>query len=127
MATISATLTLTSSNWHSDPLNIAPSASLTVEGNEQAIGRYTTAAVAAKLPVGIFDSADRKVWIYLKNLSADSLEKIQLLEDNGGAAGNLFSILGSGEWAFFPYAENDYLWISSASGTPVLEYGVFEV
>ncbi len=127
MATLSATLTLTSADWHSDPLSIAPSASLTVTGNEQAIGRYTTAAVAAQLPVGIFDSADRKVWIYLKNLSDDPTEKIQLQEDNGGAAGQLFSILGNGEWAFFPYAENDYLWVSAAAGTPVLEYGVFEV
>jgi hypothetical protein len=127
MATLTAKLTLTSTDWHSDSLSLAPSQTLTISGDEQAVGRFTTSAVATKLPVGTFDSTLKKAWIYLKNMSSTSAEVIRVYEDNGGATGAKFLALGAGEWAFFPYTDNDFIWVDTASGTPVLEYGIFEV
>jgi len=127
MATITAKLTLTSTDWHSDSLSLAPSQTLTISGDEQAVGRFTTSTTAAKIPVGVFDSTDKKAWIYLKNMSTTSVEKIVIQEDNSGSVGQGFAVLGAGEWMFLPYGENDNLWVDAASGTPVIEYGVFEV
>lgn len=127
MATITAKLTLTSTDWHSDSLSLSPSQTLTISGDEQAVGRFTTGTADAKIPVGTFDSTDKKAWIYLKNMSSTGAEKIWLTEDNGGSVGVTIGCLGAGEWCFFPYASNDNFWCNSASGTPVLEYGIFEV
>ena len=127
MATLIAKLTLTSADWHSDSLSLEPSQTLTISGDEQAIGRFTTSAVATKLPVGTFDSALKKAWICLKNISVTQDEIIRAYEDSGGSTGPKFLALGAGEWAFFPYADNDFLWVDAATGTPVLEYCVFEV
>ena len=127
MATITAKLTLTSTDWHSDSLSIAPSQTLTISGDEQTIGRFTTSTADAKIPVGTFDSTDKKAWVYVKNTSTTSAEKIWLSEDNSGSVGQTIGVLGAGEWAFFPYASNDNFWCNSASGAPVIEYGIFEV
>ena len=127
MATITAKLTLTSTDWHSDSLSIAPSQTLTISGDEQAVGRFTTSTTDAKIPVGDFDSTDKKVWVYLKNMSTTSAEKIWVTEANGSALGQTMMCVGAGEWTFFPYAANDNLWCNAASGTPVIEYGIFEV
>ena len=127
MATLTAKLTLTSTDWHSDSLSLAPSQTLTISGDEQAVGRFTTSTTATKLPVGTFDSTLKKVWIYLKNMSTTTGENIRAYEDNSGSTGAKFISLGPGEWAFFPYTDNDFIWIDAAAGTPVVEYGVFEV
>ena len=127
MATITARLTLTSTDWHSDSLSLAPSQTLTISGDEQAVGRFTTSTTAAKIPVGVFDSTDKKAWVYLKNMSTTSAEKIEISEDHGGVAGRAFANLGAGEWTLFPYSDNDSLWVDAASGTPIIEYGIFEV
>jgi hypothetical protein len=127
MATLTAKLTLTSTDWHSDSLSISPSQSITISGDEQSVGRFTTSTTATKLPVGSFDSTNKKVWVYMKNMSTTSAEHIRIYEDNGAAVSHKFANLGAGEWAFFPYADNDLIWVDTASGTPVLEYGIFEV
>ena len=44
MATLTARLTLTSTDWHSDTLSLSPTQTLTISGDEQAVGRFTTAA-----------------------------------------------------------------------------------
>jgi hypothetical protein len=126
MAKLSARLTLTSTDWHTDSLSINQTANIVASGDEQAIGRYTTSTTASKIPVGVLDSTDKKAYIYLKNLSTDTSEKLIVAEDNSGSVGETFAVLGSGEWMFFPYGGNDYLWVESASGTPVIEYAVFE-
>ena len=63
----------------------------------------------------------------MKNTSATSDEHIRVYEDNGAAVSHKFANLGAGEWAFFPYTDNDLIWVDSATGAPVLEYGIFEV
>ena len=60
-------------------------------------------------------------------MSTTSAEKIWVTEDNSGSVGVTVMSLGAGEWTFFPYASNDNLWCNSASGAPVIEYGIFEV
>ena len=60
-------------------------------------------------------------------MSTTSAEKIWITEANGTALGQTMMCLGAGEWTFFPYAANDNIWCNSASGAPVLEYGIFEV
>ena len=53
-------------------------------------------------------------------------EKIVIKEDSSGSVGSAFAVLGPNEWMFFPYGENDYLWVDAASGAPVIEYAIFE-
>ena len=127
MATLTARLTLTSNDWHSDSLSLSPNQTLTISGDEQAVGRYTTAASDTKIPVGGFDSTDKKVWVYLKNTSSTTGEKIVIKEDNGGSVGQSFAILGPGEFMLLPYGGNDNIWTEAATGTPVIEYGIWEV
>ena len=126
MAKLSARLTLTSTDWHTDSLSINQTATLTSTGDEQAIGRFTTSTTASKIPVGVLDSTDKKAYVYLKNLSTDAAEKMVVAEDNSGSVGQTFAMLGSGEWMFFPYGGNDSIWVESASGAPVVEYAIFE-
>tara|TARA_R110001606_G_scaffold310893_1_gene457847 strand:+ start:248 stop:631 length:384 start_codon:yes stop_codon:yes gene_type:complete len=126
MAKLSARLTLTSTDWHTDSLSINQTASLLATGDEQAIGRYTTSTTDSKIPVGVLDSTDKKAYVYLKNLSTDAAEKIVIKEDSSGSVGSAFAVLGPNEWMFFPYGENDYLWVDAASGAPVIEYAIFE-
>mgnify|MGYP003659830704 FL=1 len=127
MATLTAKLTLTSSDWHTDSLNLTATQTLIISGDEQVLGRFTTSTTATKLPVGSFDSTNKKAWIYMKNTSSTTDQHIRVYEDNGAAVSHKFANLGAGEWAFFPYTDNDLIWVDSATAAPVLEYGIFEV
>ena len=129
MGTLKAQLKLDSTDFMSDPLNIDTGVvNITFNGDEQAAGRYTcNNSAAEKLPVGEFDTAgDKKAYIYFKNVSTNAGENINVKVNNSGAAGDTFLSLSISEFAFLPYAQQSFVWIQATSGSPVLEYGVFE-
>ena len=63
-----------------------------------------------------------KAFVYVKNI--DSAIDINLVKSEGG---DTYMTLGPGEFAFFPWATLVDLMADAASGTPVLEVGIFEV
>ena len=54
----------------------------------------------------------------------DSAISIKLVKDEGG---DEYMDLGPGEFGFFPWSTAVDLQADAASGTPILEVGIFEV
>jgi len=121
MATLTAKLTLTSSDATSDALNFTVSDTLTAS-NDVLQKRLATSTTAA---VFLAASGYTLSYIYLKNLSTDTDEKINI---RSGATGSSDIItLGAEEFTFFPWASDEDLVYDSTEGTPVLEIMLFEV
>ena len=118
MATLTSKITLTSSNVTSDALNISTTNVLSISKDVQ-IKRVqvSSSAVAVALAADFTRS-----WIFVKN--TDSSITINLTKSNGG---DHFMTLLAGECAFFPWETNVDLYADVASGTPTLEYMIFEV
>ena len=121
MATLTAKLTLSSSNATSDSLNLSASDTLTFS-NDVVQKRFATSTTAAK-----FLEADDygKCYVYLKNLSATAAEKIYIRTGATDSA-NIHE-LAAGEFIFFSWAGDEDLNYDADSGTPVLEMLLFEV
>tara|TARA_R100000808_G_scaffold23032_1_gene50615 strand:+ start:99 stop:461 length:363 start_codon:yes stop_codon:yes gene_type:complete len=120
MATLTAKLTLTSSDATSDSLNLAVTDALSSANDvvQKRIATSTTAAV-------FLAAADYgKSYLYLKNLSTTTAERIDIRASTGGTD---IIQLGAEEWCFFPWAGAHDLAYDAASGTPVLEIMLFEV
>ncbi len=120
MATLSAKLTLTSSNATSDTLNLSVTDILTFSNDviQKRIATSTTAAVF------LAASDYSKSYVFLKNLSIDTDERIDIRATTGGTD---IVMLGAGEFCFIPWAGAHDLAYDAASGTPVLEIMLFEV
>ena len=121
MATLTPTLTLTSTDATSDTLSLSLTDSLTTAGDviSQRVVTSTTAAV-------FLAAADYgKSYIVLKNLSSTTAEKIYIRLGATGSA-NVLEV-GAGEFAFFPWASDEDLVYDADSGTPTLELMLFEV
>ena len=121
MATLTPTLTLTSTDATTDNLNITLTDSLTTAGDvlNTRIATSTTAAVF------LAASDYGKSYIMLKNLSSTSAEKIYIRSGATGSA-NVLEI-GAGEFTFFPWASDEDLVYDADSGTPTLEVMLWEV
>tara|TARA_R100000234_G_C4932484_1_gene149126 strand:+ start:371 stop:739 length:369 start_codon:yes stop_codon:yes gene_type:complete len=121
MATLTPSLTLTSTDATTDSLNITLSDSLTTAGDvlSTRIATSTTAAVF------LAASDYGKSYIMLKNLSSTSAEKIYIRSGATGSA-NVLEI-GAGEFTFFPWASDEDLVYDADSGTPTLEVMLWEV
>jgi len=120
MATLTPTLTLTSSDATSDALSLTVTDSLTSSNDviQRRIATSTTAAV-------FLASADYgKSYLYLKNLSGTASERIDIRATVAGAD---ILQLGAGEFCFMPWAGAHDLAYDAADGTPVLEIILFEV
>jgi|TARA_R110000782_G_scaffold259225_1_gene349488 hypothetical protein len=118
MATLTAKLTLSSSNLTSDSLNIVVSDTLSISKAVE-IKRITTSGTAAAI---VTASAYTKAWVYVKNM--DTAIAMTLVKAEGG---DVFMDLGPGEFAFFPWSTLIDLFVDAASGTPTLELAIFEV
>jgi hypothetical protein len=134
MATLTAKLTLTSSNLTSDSLNIALTNILAVSGDTR-VFRKVLAVGEDELLTDQFllkASAYGKSYVLLHNLSTDTSEIITVgLAGNDGTGDEALDTtqiaLGSGEFAFFPWDSSIDLVADAASGSPIIEVGVFEV
>jgi len=128
MATITASLNLSSSDLTSDELALATTAVLTKAGTSTGLtettglARKTTSATAT---VTLFDGADytdnMAGKIYIKNLSTTASEYITIFM-NSEKIGRLYA----GDWAFLPYAAdadtNDFKYAPSVSSALTVEY-----
>ena len=118
MATLAAKLTLSGSRLTSDTLNIAVSDTLVISKSVE-IKRMTTSTTAS---VVVQASLYTKAWVYVKNM--DTAIAMTLVKAEGG---DVFMDLGPEEFAFFPWSTLIDLFVDAASGTPILEVGIFEV
>jgi len=120
MATLTAKLTLQSSTATSDVLNLTETDALPFANDviQKRIATSTTAAV-------FLAAADYgESYIYLKNLSTTTAEKIFIRSGATGSANIL--TLEAGEFTFFPWSSDEDLVYDADSGTPVMEIMLFE-
>ena len=116
MATLTPTLTLTSSDATSDELNFSVTDSLTVTGDTVSLSRVALSTSDLTL---FASSSYSRSYVYLKNLDSSIAMDI----DFGTTAS--FN-LAAGEFAFFPWHGSQNILAVADSGTPYLEYAIFE-
>ena len=116
MATLIPTLTLSSTDTSSDLLSFTVTDSLTISNKVIAPSRIATSTGDLTL----FASASySRSYVYLKNMD----DTIAMDVDFGSTAS--FNIR-PGEFAFFPWHASQNIVVAADSGTPILEYAIFE-
>ena len=120
MATLTAKITLTSSDLLTDALSLAITDSLSV------LGRTVQKTVVTSVTAAVFLDKDNFTdsYVFLLNKSTDASEIIHIRSDGTGSA-DIIS-LGAEEFAFFPWSSDEDLVYDAASGTPVLEVLLFQ-
>ena len=120
MATLIPTLTLTSKDATEDNFSITVTDSL-ASANDVKQTRIVTSTTAA---VFLAAADYGKSYLYLKNLSTTSTERIDIRAATGGTD---IVQLAAGEFLFMPWAGSHDLAYDAAAGTPVLEVLLWEV
>jgi hypothetical protein len=116
MATLTPTLTLTSTDATTDQLAFSVTDSLNI--TKAVISPSKVALSTGDLT--LFAAATyTKSYVYIKNTD----ESIVMQFDFGTT---LSIELAAGEFAFFPWESSQNLLATAASGTPYLEYAIFE-
>ena len=116
MATLTPTLTLTSADATSDVLSFSVTDSLSIAQKVVGLSRVTTSTGDLTL---FASSSYSRSYVYLKNIDASIAMDI----DFGSTAS--FNIK-PGEFAFFPWHASANIVVAADSGTPILEYAIFE-
>ena len=119
MTTLTPTLTLTSTDLLSDSLSINVTDALTITKAAE-LKRIVTSTTSSSIAVA---ASYTKAYVYLKNMSTTANEIITIEKAEGG---DEYLFLGAGEFAFFPWASIVDLFADAATGTPILEVGIFE-
>ena len=116
MATLIPTLTLSSTDATSDTLSFTVTDQLSITKKVITPSRVTTST--GDLTVFASSSYSRS-YVYLKNMD----DTIAMDVDFGSTAS--FNIR-PGEFAFFPWHASQNIVVAADSGTPILEYAIFE-
>ena len=116
MATLTPTLTLVSTDVSSDEINFTVTDSLNI--SKAVISPSKIALSTGDLTL-LAAASYTKSYVYFKN--TDSSINIQV---KFGSTANI--LLAAGEFAFFPWDSGNNIVVASVSGTPVLEYALFE-
>ena len=116
MATLIPTLTLSSTDATSDTLSFTVTDQLNITKKVITPSRVTTST--GDLTVFASSSYSRS-YVYLKNMD----DTISMDIDFGSTAS--FNIR-PGEFAFFPWHASQNIVVAADSGTPILEYAIFE-
>ena len=116
MAQLTPTLTLASTDVSSDTLSLSVTDTLTI--NQKVIGPSKIKLSTGDLTLFASSSYSRS-YVYLKNMD----ESIAMDIDFGSTAS--FNIR-PGEFAWFPWHASQNIVVAADSGTPILEYAIFE-
>ena len=119
MATLTAKLTISSSDLLTDALNLSVSDTLSVLGTTVQKTVATSTSSVSVLAASSFTTS----YVFLKNKSTTTAEIITIEKADGG---DEYMYLGAGEFAFFPWSSTVDLFADSASGTPTLEIMLFQ-
>ena len=115
MATLTPTLTLTSTDATSDALSFSVTDSLNITGDVISLNRVALSTSDLTL----LTTSYGKSYVYFKNTDSSIVMTIQF-------GGDSTFTLGAGEFAFFPWNGGANIVALSASGTPMLEYALWE-
>ena len=116
MPTLTPTLTLVSTDATSDSFSIAETDTLTIAQKVVGLSRVTTSTSDLTL---FASSTYSRSYVYLKNMDSSIAMDI----DFGSTAS--FNIK-PGEFAFFPWHASQNIVVAADSGTPILEYALWE-
>ena len=116
MATLTPTLTLTSTDATTDQLAFSVTDSLNITGKVISPSRVVTSTGDLTL---FASSSYSRSYVYLKNMD----DTIAMDVDFGSTAS---SNIRPGEFAFFPWHASQNIVVAADSGTPTLEYAIFE-
>ena len=116
MATLTPTLTLVSTDVSTDEINFSVTDSLNITKN--VISPSKVKLTTSDLEIG--PTTYGKSYVYLKNTDDTIAINIEVTD------GNSTMQLAAGEFAFFPWESSGNILAKSASGTPYLEYAIFE-
>ncbi len=116
MATLTPTLTLVSTDISTDEINFSVTDSLNITKN--VISPSKVKLTTSDLEIG--PTTYGKSYVYLKNTDDTIAINIEVTD------GNSTMQLAAGEFAFFPWTGAAGIVAFSASGTPYLEYAIFE-
>ena len=116
MATLTPTLTLTSKDATTDQLSFSVTDSLTISND--IVGLSKIKLTTSDLEIG--PTTYGKSYVFLKNTDDTIAINIEITD------GNSTIQLAAGEFAFFPWTGASGIVAFSASGTPYLEYAIFE-
>tara|TARA_R110002167_G_scaffold240926_1_gene446089 strand:- start:535 stop:936 length:402 start_codon:yes stop_codon:yes gene_type:complete len=131
MAQLRAGLTLTSTNLTSDSLNLSMSKLFSVAGDVRVFRKVIAASEGEVFTNQLILDASKygKCYVLFRNLSVTATEIITIgLADanDDGALATVNISLGSEEFAFYPWNSSLDVVADAASGSPVLEVGIFE-
>ena len=116
MATLTPTLTLVSTDVTTDALSLSTTDTLTISQKVISVSKVKTST--GDLTLFASGSYSRS-YVYLKNMD----DTIAMDVDFGSTAS--FNIR-PGEFAFFPWHASQNIVVAADSGTPYLEYAIFE-
>ena len=125
MATLTANITLTSTDLLTDSLSLTVSNNLTVL--QGGIFRSTVIATAAGGTATTIYTADdyaAPCYIYIKNTDATTTDYLYVYDDT--STGDPVELkLSGGEWAWMPTNADKTLRVYAATTGTVVEYGIF--
>jgi len=116
MATLIPTLTLSCADGTTDLINFSVVDSLNV--TQDIVAPSKVKLTTSDLEIG--PTTYGKSYVYLKNTDDTIAINIEITD------GNSTMQLAAGEFAFFPWTGASGIVAFSASGTPYLEYAIFE-
>ena len=125
MATLTAKITLTSTDLLTDSLSLTVSNNLTVL--QGGIFRSTVSATAVGASATTIYTADdyaAPCYIYVKNTDATATDYLYVYDDT--STGDPVELkLSGGEWAWMPTNADKTLRVYAATTGTVVEYGIF--
>tara|TARA_R100000935_G_scaffold55202_1_gene84928 strand:- start:162 stop:515 length:354 start_codon:yes stop_codon:yes gene_type:complete len=116
MATLTPTLTLVSTDIASDELNFSVTDSLNITKDVISVSKIQLSTGNSTIGATSYG----KSYVYLRNTDDTIAINIEITDGNDTIQ------LGAEEFAFFPWTGGSALIAFSASGTPYLEYAIFE-
>jgi len=115
MATIQATLNITSSDATSESLAISQTDAITVTNPVINTGRESVDTVAATVIIPAAKSAI--TYLYIKNTDGANVITLRT------GASVAYADLGAGEWGFFPVKATVGCEVIASGGAVIVEYG----
>jgi len=124
MATVRASLTLTSADVMSSALNLTTGINLTADAGSMIRAKVAQTAVNANALV-VYKADDKldSAYLYVQNLDGEKENYIYIYQDTDND--DLVAKIGGGEFAFIPVAVNKTFKCYATRVDTMVEYGVF--
>ena len=125
MATISASLTLTSPDVLTSPLSVSVDTGILVDsgGMIRATVKGTSPDVN-DLIIYKADDKDTQAFLYINNLASNLTDYIHVRNETSGDTA-LFAKIGGGQFGFMPIQADQTLAVHASVANTLIEYGIF--